>query len=116
MITRIIGFILLGLIAGYILIWALSGGIGRTAALAHKFGNPFTFFSRNFDLSGAWFQLPWQVAIPQGPSLDIVDVLTDQQDQQNQSDISDIEQQVRDLETQYRAVESEAQKRGLINQ
>lgn len=116
MITKIIGFILLGLIIAYILIWTLSGGIGRTATLAHTFGNPFTFFSRSLDLSGAWFQLPWQVAIPQGPSLDVGDVPTDQQDQQNQSDISGIEQEVRELETQYRNVEMEARQRGLISE
>jgi hypothetical protein len=116
MITKIIGFILLGLLAAYLLIWTLSGGIGRTVALAHTFGNPFKLFGQSFNLGGAWFQLPWQVAIPQGPSLDVGDIPTDQQDQHNQSDISDIERQVRDLEMQYESIQREAQQRGLVNE
>lgn len=71
MVSSIIKWLLIACVAGAIIMWILSGGIGRiiTAAKNHSFAitNPFSFiFSEN---SFSSIKLPGAPALPRGPDI-----------------------------------------------
>lgn len=65
MVRTVLWYLFWALIVVLVVIWLLSGGIGKVKAVAASFSNPFGPFASQLYGGGA-VQLPWAIAIPQG--------------------------------------------------
>ena len=64
MVKRVLKGLVIAAVILFILVFFITGGIGKAAAVARQFGDPVTHL-----WSGAYFTLPWQVPVPQGPDI-----------------------------------------------
>jgi hypothetical protein len=67
MVKRVLWYLFIAIIVILIILWLLSGGIGKIKIAAKDFGHPLS----NLE-SGASFMLPDQVPIPQGPDISVL--------------------------------------------